>query len=358
MMKSLRGIVACCGIGDSIEKIEQYIDNAGKSGMNAVFTSLQIPEANKKTMLKDFPLMTAAAHRNGMKVCADYGEDSTRLFGFTLEDLKSIRSLGIDILRLDGSYTNEQAAELTFNKDGMDIQLNAADPFLLEDLDSLEINPERTYFCHNYYPMRYTGETWKKVKKHNDIIRSHGFRVAAFVPSQTNHRAPLHLGLPTLERHRQMDPKTAAQELIMLGCEDIFFGDDFPSCAEMLSIASLDSNVVDFRIGSFVSQELEKWLCDRTFRQRQVDLDAFIRGHIGPEETYKADLTYATSPMRKAGDIFIARPSMGRYTGELQIARTDLPADENFATVARVADCDLPLLETYRDRRNFRLLKA
>ena len=128
--------------------------------------------------------------------------------------------------------------------------------------------------------------------------------------------------------------------------------------AEMLSIASLDSNVVDFRIGSFVSQELEKWLCDRTFRQRQVDLDAFIRGHIGPEETYKADLTYATSPMRKAGDIFIARPSMGRYTGELQIARTDLPADENFATVARVADCDLPLLETYRDRRNFRLLKA
>lgn len=357
-MEPIRGITACCGIGEPIEKLEAHIDLAGKAGINALFTSLQLPgpEVDKDTMFRDFPRMTAAAHRNGMKVCADYGTGSSNL-GFSLDDLTPIRKLGIDILRLDGSYTNEQAAEMTFNIDGLGIQLQAADPFLLADLGSLKINPGNTYFCHNYYPMRYTGLRWDDVKKTNDIIRSYGFRVAGFIASRHHRRAPLAIGLPTLERHRDMAPSTAAQELMILGCEDIFFGDDLPSFEEMTSITALDGETVDLRFTDCISPELGSWLNGRTFRQRMVDIDAFVRGANAPDELYTGDLTAVPPAERKRGDVFIARSSMPRYGGEVQIARMDLPADEHFATVARVTGDDLPLLETYRDRRKFRLFK-
>ena len=47
-----------------------------------------------------------------------------------------------------------------------------------------------------------------------------------------------------------------------------------------------------------------------------------------------------------------------RYAGEVQIARMDLPADPDIGRLGRIVDEDLALLETFRNRANFRLIRA
>ena len=47
----------------------------------------------------------------------------------------------------------------------------------------------------------------------------------------------------------------------------------------------------------------------------------------------------------KLGDITINNSEFGRYAGEVQVAKIDLPADSRVNTVARITDTDILLLE-------------
>ncbi|MBQ3013822.1 MAG: DUF871 family protein, partial [Clostridia bacterium] len=209
-MEPVFGTSVYCGVGIDIEEIKAHLEMAAQIGINAVFTSLQLPEANREEVLRDFPKMAKIAHSLGMKVEADISSRTATLFGIDLHDLSELQGLGVDFARLDGGYTIEKTVEATHNTLGMQIVLNAA-VITRKELDTLEalgINKEQAHFCHNFYPMRYTGLKVEMAREINDLIHEYGYRVTGFIPSATHKRIGVSLGLPTVERHRTMSTIT------------------------------------------------------------------------------------------------------------------------------------------------------
>lgn len=358
-MKNLRGTALYCGIGNDIAQIKNHIEKAADAGINALFTSLQLPESDKTQLLKDFPIMAEIAHSNGMSVEADISERTANLFGLDMKDIASFHKMGVDYARLDYGFSDEETVALSHNDHNVTVVLNAefASDEWLTRLKELGINKEQVCFCHNYYPMRYTGLTFADAKKLNDIVHNHGFRVSGFLASQTHRRIACSIGLPTLERHRDMNVFTAAQEAFLCGMDDLFFGDDFASLDDMRTLASIDAEVVTLRIIPFVEGEITDWLLGRVLEQTQCGLEMILRSNF-MRSAFPGNPDHTEALERHRGDVTICKSSLWRYSGEIQLVRKDLPIDPGMGLIGRIVDEDLPLLDTFRSSKKFRLVRS
>lgn len=364
-MKPIFGTSVYCGINVSMEEIERHLEEAASVGINAVFTSLQLPEANKEETLRDFPKMTAIAHRLGMKVEADIANRTAVQFGIDLHDLSAIKELGVDFARLDGGYNVEQTVEATHNDLDMQIVLNAASVTRskMERYEALGINKEQAHFCHNFYPMRYTGLQVEHAREINALIHEYGYRVSGFLPSHNHKRLGVSLGLPTVERHRTMSTFTAIEECKELGFDDLFFGDDLASLEEMKMLVERIPEVITFRMVPEVEGEAMNWLLERELRQFQKDIPEIIRSYSlsadnNSDSSYHGDCEGGIVAPRRRGDVSMCKAALLRYAGEVQIARMDLPEDPDIGRLGYIIDEDLPLLESLRSSKHIRLIRA
>ena len=356
-MKNLRGTALYCGIGNDISQMKKHIEEAAKAGINSLFTSLQLPESDKTQLLKDFPIMAEIAHNNGISVEADISERTARLFGLDMKDIAAFHKMGVDHARLDFGFSDEEAVALSHNHHNVTIVLNAefaTDAWLTKLID-MGINKEQVCFCHNYYPMRYTGLTFEQAEKLNDTVHKYGFRVSGFLASQTHRRIACSIGLPTLERHRDMNVFTASQEAFLCGFDDLFFGDDFASFEEMKTLACADPEVVTIRMTPLVDGEIIDWLSSRVLEQTQCGLEMILRSNF-MRSTFPGNADHTISAERKRGDVTVCKSSLWRYAGEIQLARKDLPLDPGMGLIGRIVDEDLPLLDTFRSSKKFRLV--
>ncbi len=356
--KPIRGTALFCGIDVSFEQMKEHLRVAGEAGINGLFTSLQLPEADPETVLRDMPRLTEEAHKYGIQVDADVGLRTANLLGLDLHNASSFKQFGLDVIRLDYGYTPEQTAELSHHTEGLMLELNAAHVTaeMLDTFDRLGIKKENVRFCHNYYPVTYTGMLPEHTLRNNRLIRQYGYRVGGFIASQTHRRYAVGEGLPTLERHRDMDLNAVLQEMALLEFDDIFFGDDLASAEELRTLAHFEAEpVVTFRIRADVDDPVIRWLDGRQFRQMQNGrlLDAFVRSSFGDTENMYRDFKGGITAPRHAGDITILRDMCCRYAGEVQIVRRDLPASEKAGKVAHVIPEDLPILEVYLDSQPF-----
>ena len=89
-MEGLYGMSLYCGIGYSIREIKKQIDIGAEVGINTLFTSLQLPEADLSEVIRHFPEMTEYAHSKGMKVEADIARKTESMFGISIFDLNAI----------------------------------------------------------------------------------------------------------------------------------------------------------------------------------------------------------------------------------------------------------------------------
>ncbi len=354
----VRGTALFCGIGISFEQMKEHLRIAAQEGINGLFTSLQLPESDPETVRRDMPRLTEEAHKYGIQVDADVGPRTAKMFGLDLNKASDFKQFGLDVIRLDGGYTREQTAELSHNKDGLMLELNAAHVTaeMLDAFDRLGINKENVRFCHNYYPVTYTGMLPEHTLRNNRLIRQYGYRVGGFVASQTHRRYAVSEGLPTLERHRDMNLNAVLQEMMLLEFDDIFFGDDLASSEELRILGHFEAKpAVTFRIRADVDDPVIRWLDGRQFRQMQNGrlLDAFVRSSFGDAENMYRDFKGGITAERHAGDVTILRDMCCRYAGEVQIVRRDLPASEKARKVAHIIPEDLPILEVYLDSQPF-----
>ena len=362
-MNKLRGTALYCGLGVALDEMHRHLEAAAEEGINALFTSLQLPEASVEDTLRDFPRMAELAHRYGILVGADIATRTATRFGIDMFDTAVIKELGVDIARYDGGCTTEDLVRLTHNKDGLIIDLNAAEVTReqLEAFETLGINKENAHFCHNYYPMRYTGLKPEQLVQRNNMIHEYGYRIAGFIPGKSHKRIACGIGLPTLERHRDMSIITAVNEAYLLGLDDLFFGDDLASREEMRLLTSVDDSVTTFRAELYEDGALAEWLLGRNLDQLQIGLDKIIRSHFNRKESiYPGGYDGGLERERCRGDITVASSRMWRYSGEVQIAREDLPCDPDMRIVGRIIDEDLPLLDAFHlaARRPFRFVEA
>lgn len=360
-MKKIKGTSVYCGIGHSIEDIKEHLKKASEIGINAVFTSLQLPESNKEELLRDFPKMTEIAHSYGMVVEADVGERTATLFGLDINDTAVYKKMGVDYARLDYGFTEQQTVDASNNKDGVVIVLNATriTEEELETLTKLGMNKEQTIFNYNFYPMRYTGMTIEEVVRQNDLIHKYGFRVGGFVPGKSHLRKGVSQGLPTLERHRDMDTYAAIQEAYMLGMDDIFFGDDFANEAELKTLVDADPDILTLRIVPNNNDDITDWLIGHTLKPMRDVLEMIIRSNAldsSTDSSYPGNADYTPSLARRRGDVTICKSPYLRYAGEIQIVRKDIPADPNIGLIGRIVDEDLPIIDSFCKLKPFRFV--
>lgn len=349
-MNALRGTSLYPGIGTTVEEMRRHLAEAHESGINAVFTSLQLPEADPEILMHDFPLMCREAHKYGMNVCADIAHRTATRFGIDRFDTGAVKAMGVDMMRLDGGYEAAQMAQLSHNENGVKVMLNASfDEGRLKKICDAGINKENVLFCHNYYPMRYTGLLPEAAVKNNALLHKYGFRVAGFVSGKHHRRIACGIGLPTVETLRDTPLPFTLQAMLHYGFDDLFFGDDLASSEEMKTLCRA-KKPMNFRMRLSVDDpKLRAWLNGRALFQLQGGLDQIVRSHFEHEDSmYPGDCEIGLSGERRKGSVMLGKKNLYRYCGEIQIARCALPDDPDLGIIGQIVEEDLPLLDLFR----------
>ena len=246
------------------------------------------------------------------------------------------------------------------NEYGIQIQLNAST--LTEDffrkLDKLSANYENIDALHNFYPRVGTGISEDCMIEKNNILQERGIKVCAFVQSNNRKRSPMKDGLPTLEDHRGMEVRKAANHLFAIGNESVFIGDSLPSEEELQDLASLNPEGVELEIEVEVEDEVCLRLLGETYSSRTDNARDAIRASESRLILNGDKIKPVNITDKKYGDITIDNELYMRYMGELQILITDQKSDNRVNKVASVLQKDFYLLKYINNGKKFYFRKV
>jgi N-acetylmuramic acid 6-phosphate etherase len=349
-------------------RLPGYLAAVARRGGREIFTSLHIPEVPFEAAVGQLADLTAAARQHGMAVVADIAPGALAKLGATPDDLSALGALGLAGVRLDYGFGPAAIAQFARNSLGLRVQLNAStiDPGFLAATMAAGADPALLEVCHNYYPRPETGISWAHFRQTSQLCKAHGLRVAAFVPGSGERRGPLHLGLPTLEAHRNRPAGEAAAELFASGLVDVvLFGDPWATEAELDAVAAAASAgsggagaVITLRVElqpGISPLEERILLSEHTNRPDLSDLVIRSTASRGYAAKGAGVLPRPTGP-RPRGAVTIDNTDYLRYQGELQIARQDLPLDPRVNLVATVIPADIHLLDQIGIETPFRFI--
>ena len=352
------GISIYPGLENTHEENLELIELAASCGIQRLFTSLHIPETRPEAFKKELGATFQSARKHQMEVISDITPHAMELLGISDASLSTLRMGGISTLRLDDGYSVEKIAKLSRNKQGMRIQLNASTMTgkLLTALIQAEADFSNMDALHNFYPRPGTGLSEETIVRKTVMLHKAGIRVGAFIPSQGGkRRGPLYDGLPTLEDHRETEADLAARHLVALGIDSVFLADSLPEEREIRALASLREDQIVVRAQMLTKDPVQRELLGKTFTARVDEARDAIRaqesrgilsGPIYPEHTVE----------RRPGDITIDNEGYLRYMGELEIIKTEQPADERTNVAARVLESEQFLLDYITPGRKFSFL--
>ncbi|MEK4874358.1 MupG family TIM beta-alpha barrel fold protein [Bacillus sp. FSL W8-0102] len=344
-------------LSDSISRHEGYIAKMKSAGFTSIFTSLQIPEENPDLFVKRLKELGKLAKKYGMELTVDISPKSLQRLGCTWESIDQLTSWGLTGLRIDYGISEEIMVELSRK---MKIALNASTLTKegMKRLKSLGLCMENIEAWHNYYPRPETGLDRNDFSQQNDWLQKEGILVAAFIPGDEEKRGPLYSGLPTLEDHRRSSPFLAYLDLkINESVDKILIGDVRISEKALEQFSAFNQNIILLRAKPFVKNDiLQK---DMTVVQtNRVDAARdVIRSQESRENGLvgKPLLEPIHTIARKKGSITVDNLLYGRYRGEIQIVKRDLPADEKVNVIGKVIDEDLSLLPFIKGGTKFKI---
>ena len=333
---------------------EQYLDKAVRHGFREVFTSIHLPE-------DDFQKTTAAVREfselvfeKSMHLTIDCSYHEFRKIKETPTLEKELRCSHITYLRLDFGFQEDDLISVfkDLNIHGFVLNASIMRKSEIEKMmaafqkvsDDLMIKA-----CHNFYPRPETGLGLEFFINQSACFKNFGIPVISCVASHSNPRGPLHLGLTTLESHRNVSVQWAARELIATGVvNEILIGDPFASEEEL---EALQQTVVSPTLVVRVMEEEDLSDVERKIMYgtshiiRPDHSDLLFRSNTSREMAGMGEKLKARSPhLRVPYSITIDNEKYGRYSGELQIVRQELLADERVNVVGRIVPQDVCLL--------------
>ena len=334
------GISVYSGLNCTLEDNLNLIETASSLGLKRIFTSTQIPEAESD--FDDFAAILAAALENEFEIILDVNADNFDTFDF--EQIT---------LRLDDGFDLTQIAELSNIRR---IMLNAStiNEEFLTTLNKINANFDNISALHNFYPHPYTGLDDYYFFNQNKIFHSFGISVGAFAASKDGlRRPPIGEGLPTLESTRNYPVDLAARYLAALDADFIIMSDSMPTNEECASLSQVKSNEVIINIKLQTGDAATIELIKNTFSSRPEVCSQVIRAANSRNLLIDSIEPDNNPCARQFGDITVDNINFGRYMGEIQIVKTDLPSDSRVNVIAKVVDSDLPLIDFIRPDQNF-----
>ena len=345
----------------SLEANKNYIETAAKYGFGRIFTCLLSAEGDKEKIVKEFKDMIDCAKKNGFEVIADVAPHIFKEFGISYDDLSFFKEMGVDGFRLDEGFDGNTEALMTFNPQGLLIELNVSVcTGYLDNIISFHPDKHMLLGCHNFYPKKRSGLSREHFEKASGIYKKHGIKVAAFVNSRAADFGPWEVaeGLCTLEEHRDLDIVTQAKDLFYSNLvDDVIIANCFASEEELKALGELNKGVMTLDV------ELETELSEA---ERKIAFEElhFFRGDRGdyavrstmPRVKYKNEeiISKNTRDIKK-GDVLIENSNYARYKGELHIALRDFVNEGNTNVIGKVSQSDMRFVDKIEAWQKFKL---
>lgn len=348
------------------QDILDYIDKAAQHGFSRVFSCLLSVEESKEEIVRKFKSTNEHARLRGFEIIVDVSPKVFKNLGISYNDLSFFEEIGADGLRLDAGFTGLEESLMTFNPQGLKIEINMSNnTHYIDTIMDYMPNKEKLTGCHNFYPHNFSGLSFEHFIKCTENFTKYGLRTAAFITSQrkgTFGPWPVTDGLPTLELHRNLPIAVQAKHLIAMGnINDIIISNCYPTDEELESIGLMRKDMVTFDIQlNYNTPEIErKILFEETHFHRGDISDNFLRstqsrvkykGHHFP--------VFNASEVIKRGDIIIESSEYGHYAGELQIALNDMMNSGKSNVVGRIREEEIFLLDYLKPWQKFSFKEA
>ena len=346
------------------EKTYEYMRKAGALGYRRVFTCfLSVTESREET-IRNFREFCSVAHEAGLTVSADTNPEVFEKLGATPRNLSVFKEIGLDIVRLDGHFSEADDIAITRNPYGIRIEYNASGAVDINQLIEGGADAENMCACSNFYPQRHTGMTLPRYLELASRYKKHGLRIASFVGSQAENTFgpwPVFDGLVTLEMHRDLPIDLQARHLNAIGmCQDIMIGNCFASDEELKALTDTDFSKICLKAKaeadiSDTEREIMTW---NRHAQREDGNDIIVRS-TWPRVVFKG----RSIPPRKRqdrmvhrGDILIVNDLLEHYRGELWIVREEFEAEDCYNLAGHLEDHEEILLDWIRPRYEWGLI--
>ncbi len=325
----------------------------GQTGSGApVFLSLHISEEFDDSFCARAEEACHALADMGYRIIADVSVKTVAQFGCT--DLTELaEKLRLWALRIDYGFS---VSEIQAMAEKMPIVLNASTT-TVEDARAIAAKGVCVMAMHNFYPRPETGLDEDYFREITESLRQAGLKVLAFIPGDTQKRGPVFEGLPSLESHRNILPSAAFADLALnYGLEAIFVGDPGISRKEIDRIDRFCRE----GILSIPCEIQEDWqyLYDQVFTCRIDSPKRLVRFQESRIYSCQGPTTEpANCVPRTRGSLTIDNLRYGRYSGEIMLIRSDLPADDRVNVIGHVPENALLLLDLIGRGRKFTLVR-
>lgn len=329
----------------------KYIDMANKYGFKRIFTCLISVSQDKERILKEFKQIIAHANKYGMEVIADINPDVFKALDIDYGNLRFFKEMGLYGIRLDMGFNGNKESIMTFNDLGLKIELNmSGGTKYLDNIMCYKPNTDNLLGCHNFYPHRYSGLSYKHFIECSKQFKRYNLRTAAFVSSKhaTLGPWPVSEGLCTLEEHREMPIVTQAKHLFSTDLiDDVIIANAFASEDELKLLSKINPYKLTLKVNleNDLSEMERKLILEESHFNRGDISDYMIRSSIGRIKYTDHKFEPFNTRDIKRGDILIDNYLYTSYAGELQIALKDMKNYGKTNVVGRIADEELFLLD-------------
>lgn len=290
-----------------------------------VFTSLHYPLTDKA--YDQFLKLYEICCKYDIKVCVDINNK-------TLMKYPALADMDI-ILRLDFGFSYNQIARLS-SKRNLALNASTLNMNCLYNLKAAKTRMGNIIAIHNFYPLEYSGLSYEYFNKQNELIKSFGLKLGAFISGNGKLRGPVYKGLPTLENDRYKNPylnfikfkRFYELDLILLA-EDVVDKDKEYICK--------------FAKNETIS--LPAYISDDYKNIKSIKVRPDISEYLIRNEREKKSILPQNPRFIKRGDLVILNNLSGRYSGEIEIIKKDLAISMQRNVIGRVDEQYLDLID-------------
>ncbi|MCG7338225.1 MupG family TIM beta-alpha barrel fold protein [Staphylococcus sp. ACRSN] len=335
---------------------EAYIKQMVDLGYNTIFTSVQIPEEDEHQKYQTLELLLDFLDTYTIQFIIDINPDLITQSFFKMLHRYSNSQF---IIRIDHSTSIDIVNSIINANFKCCLNASIITPKLLTNLKEKVTDFNHIIYCHNYYPRPDTGLSQNFVLKQNNIIKTYNnsSEIYAFIAG-TNKRGPIYRGLPTIESTRYQPLIISATTLLDTNTSDFIIGDPYISTYDANQLyQAINQRHFTLRVQPSYTRSFNQYSILHHHHTVRLDNPEKVIRSQEARQYHDSQVLPDNSIEREPGHITLDNTLNGRYEGELQIIKQQLPQHPNINIIAKLIDADLLLLNCIKPGDTFSFIK-
>jgi hypothetical protein len=357
-----------------IRRVEESVRRASKHHFDEIFTTVHLPEYTIEEQMKGIALIAKEAKKYYLDITVDVGGECIEQILNDSEKLAFFKKIPIDFIRLDYGYDENQVKSLYEQLNIRGIVLNAS------IYSQKEVDKIMTFFqsisenieiraCHNFYIREESGIDSEYALRQDSFLKKYEIPIYYCIPSYANPRGPLHMGLCTLEKHRNKRIRNILSDLYLnynltafMLADEWISEDEYEEVEKTIEVltATLSKEVaIDIQFLENVTKK-EKEIVLGTHIFRNDSPEQFLRSQSSRQMAEIGSLIEKNhTVLREEGMITIDNKLNKRYSGELQVITRRACRSEKVNVVAKlIHPYDLLKLLRFREGISYRFCEV